>query len=143
MQWKGTKKMPRVKKIGAMLAHTIQQSSRHSTTSNHEHYVQESESERDAGHRSSGSDHDDGNLNDPTQPIDSVPPAPSEEELSTASTSSDEEFEDLTSEEDDEEADDDDDEFVLHLDNASAVRCPPSTPGEDLEASAAWAERRR
>jgi len=73
------------------------------------HYIQRSESEPDAGHRS---DHDDGNLHDPTQPIDSVPPAASEEELSSSTTSSDEEFE-VTSEEDEEEADDDD-EFVLH-----------------------------
>ena len=77
------------------------------------HYVQESESEPDAGHRSSCSDHDDGNLRDLTQPIDSVPLALSEGELSASSTSSDEEFEDPTSEED-EEADDDDDEFVLN-----------------------------
>jgi len=77
------------------------------------HYGQRSESEPDAGHRSSGSDHGDGNLHDPTQPIDSVPPVPSEEELSSSTASSDEEFE-VTSEDDEEEADDDDDEFVLH-----------------------------
>jgi hypothetical protein len=82
---------------------------------NHQpHYIQECGSEPDAAHPSSCSDHDDGNLRDPTQPIDSVPLAPSEAELSSSSTSSDDEFDDPTSEEDEEADDEDDDEFVLN-----------------------------
>lgn len=86
----------------------------------HEHYLEESESEQGAVHRSSSSEYQYRNIRDPSQLLDSVPRPTSEEEVSAASTSSsDDDFEEeLAIEEDEDEEvdydDDEDEEFVLN-----------------------------
>ena len=102
-----------------MNASQFQQQEQHES----QQYVDETDSERDAGLQNTVIDHETANLNEPTGVVDSqpadpaapAPSAPSDEEVATTS-SEDGEFEDITSseEEEDDDDDDDDDEFVLN-----------------------------